>query len=159
MSRLLVLLLPDSFFYADDQLTVSAKRLLLRLGVAAGALCVFAGAVGLLDATNWRDVAAGALLAWAVSIIIWALTSYRSGREDIRGSLTALAERDLLHARLNHLAARCGAPLVDLVDGQLFDVIAVREERHAHFSGLDEFRSEANERGWDWWDNTAMGQP
>lgn len=159
MRRLLKLLLPPSFFFADDRLTVSAKRLIARLSVAGLAFGGLAAALGLLDSTNWRDVASGALIAWAASAAVWTVTSYKSGRDDISASLVGLAERDLLHARLNQLAHQCGAPLINLVDGQLQDVLAVREERHAHLSGLEEFRSPASDRGWSWWDNLAVGDP
>lgn len=159
MRRLIVFLLPASFFYADNYLTVSAKRLLVRLSVVVSAMCACAVAAGLLTVTNWRDVAAGALLAWFVSLVVWAITSYRSEHEEDSKFLTALAERDLLHARFNHLAAQLGAPLVNVVDGQLQDVLAVRKERHAHLSGLEEFSASAGERGHDWWDNTAVGAP
>ncbi|MGY1642002.1 hypothetical protein ACI782_12850 [Geodermatophilus sp. SYSU D00703] len=156
--RLLVTLLPSRFFWANDQLTHSAKRLLLRVAVCF-LFSIFAIiALGLLDRNNWREVAAGALFAWSVSGLAWAINSYRTGSTEVLQSLERIAERDLIHARLNHLAAQLGAPLINLNEGDLSSAIAVRVERHAHTSGLEEFRyGLVHEAGDHFWDNIACG--
>ncbi|MGH3966502.1 MAG: hypothetical protein ACRDRY_25235 [Pseudonocardiaceae bacterium] len=151
-----MMLVPDRFFWADRRLTYSAKRLLVRL---AGALLFFllgALAVGLLDRANWREVLAGALFAWSVSGVIRALVSYRSGNASTAESVRRIAEYDLLHGRLNHLADRLGAPLLNLNEGNLNEAIAERVQRHAHMSGLEEFGGNG---GRAFWDNTACGYP
>ena len=154
------MLLPSRFFFAGDQLTYSARRLLLRLGSASLSLLLAAVAIGLLDRGNWQEVASGALFAWNVSGIIWAITSYRSGSDETLESLRRIAEQDVLHARLNHLAAKAGAPLLNINEGHLDGAVAFRLERQAHRSGLEEFGDGyVSEGGQDFWDNTACGYP
>jgi hypothetical protein len=157
--RLLVLLLPDHFFMADVRLTCSAKRLLARLAVASGFFLLGCTAIALLLRTNVRDVLAGALLAWSVSGIIWAVTSHRSGNESALEGLRELAERDLLHARINQLCDRLGAPLLNLNAGDLAAAVAVRLDRHAHLGGLEEFGDYAGapQVTDNFWDEVACG--
>ncbi len=62
-------------------------------------------AVGLLSSSRWIDVLAGALLAWSVSLLVWALSSYKGDRAATDTELRRLAELDLLHHRLNCAAA------------------------------------------------------
>lgn len=157
MNRLLLYVLPSSLFYAD-RLTLSARRLIARSAVAAGALVLGLVAVGLFNASNWREILAGALLAWSVSLIVWAVSSYRAGREGVQTDLRRVAEFDLLHARLNHLAARLEAPTIAL-SGGVEDVLQAREERLAHFAGVDEFRGKVSESGSVFWDAQALGEP
>lgn len=155
--RLLARILP-SLVYADE-LTESARRLLARMGVAFVALLIGIGAVGLLATSNWRGVVgvlAGAFLAWSVSLVVWTVSSYRTKREEIQTDLRRIAEIDLLHARLNHLAARLKAPTID-ISAELDAVLQAREERLAHFTGLDEFREPAPKSGHDFWDSEALG--
>jgi transposase len=141
-----------------DWTEASAKRLLLRIAVCFLFLMLAAMGLGLLDRNNWREVAAGALFAWSVSGLAWAVSSYRTGSTETLQSLEQIAERDLIHARLNHLAAQLGAPLINLNDGELGSAIAMRVERHAHMSGLEEFRYGAvHEHGDHFWDNVACG--
>jgi len=148
--------LPNGFFYAD-QLTVSAKRSLARVGVGLLGLLAGVGALGLLRYASWQDVLAGALLAWGVSMIAWAAATYRSARQDIHAELRRTAEIDLLHARLNHLAAQVGARSL-VIDHELEHVLGARIERLAHFAGLDEFRGEyTTSAAQDFWDATALG--
>lgn len=155
------MLLPDRFFWADHRLTYSAKRLLVRLGAAMLFFLLGALAVGLLDRTNWREVLAGAFCAWSVSGVIWAVMSYRGDNANTAESVRRIAERDLLHARLNHLADPLGAPLLNLNEGDLNGAVAVRAQRHAHLSGLEEFGDAGyeTEGGRNFWDNTACGYP
>lgn len=158
MRRLLTLLLPSEFFVGDDRLTYSAGRLLVRLLVVLIAVVMLAVALGLLDATNWREVSAGALLAWTVSAAAWAVNSYRKGQDETSHDLSRVAERDALHARMNHLAAALGAPLVNLNEGELDDAIAYRKQRLAHLHGLEEFGDGEAARH-DFWDDLACGYP
>lgn len=159
--RLLLVLLPARFFWADEQLTFSAKRLLVRLAACVGLLLLAAVAIGLLDGSNWREVSAGALFAWSVSGLLWAVTSYRRGSEETQRSLVHEAEQDLLHARLNQLAAQVGAPLLNLNEGGYQDAVTVRVQRHTHMSGLEEFRDygHVHEDGDTFWDSLACGYP
>jgi len=113
-------------------------------------------ASGLLSRDNWPDVIAGALFAWAVSLIAWAVNSYRDKTEDLSRELRRMAELDLLHARLNHVSAHLGLPVVDL-QSEIEAVLAAREERLAHFAGVDEFRPSGSQPGAQWWDETALG--
>lgn len=149
-------ILPKSWQQRDNELTLSARRLLIRLAVGLVALICGLLGLGLLDSTNWRDVVSGAVLAWSVSVILWALSSYGQASESVSVELRRVAEVDLLHARLNHISRALGAPSVDL-DSDLEQITAAREERLAHYAGIEEFRPVASERGARFWDQTAMG--
>lgn len=155
------MLLPDRFFWADYRLTYSAKRLIVRVGAALLFFLLGALAAGLLNRTNWHEVLAGALFAWSVSGVIWAVASYSTGNVNVSESVRRIAEYDLLHARMNHLSDRLGAPLLNLNEGDLNGAVAVRVQRHAHLSGLEEFGDDINETegGRTFWDNTACGYP
>lgn len=122
-------------------------------GLGAGLL-----STGLVNSKNWPEVLGSALLAWGAAIIVWAIASYRREREEIRTDLRRNAELDLLHARLNQIAARVDAPML-ILDYQLEQVVETRMEHIAHFAGLDEFREEANtsEDGYAFWDQDALG--
>lgn len=147
--------LPSRFYYGD-RLTASARRLFARLGTGLIAMILAGAAFGLLDGSNWPDVLSGALFAWATSVIAWAVTSYRTAADDIRSDLRRTAELDLLHARLNHVAKELGLPIVDL-QSEIESILVAREERLAHFAGLDEFRGEGRQEGAYWWDPDALG--
>lgn len=157
LRRFLIWVLPDQLFYAD-RFTVSAKRMFTRVGI--GLFGVLAGlvAAGIVDRANWPEILGGALLAWGVSIIVWAVSSYRRATEEIRSELRHNAEVDLLHARLNQIAGKVGAPLL-IVDYELERALDARTERLAHFSGLDEFREGAHTtpEGYEFWTQEALG--
>lgn len=157
MKKIVIRLLPARFTYADH-FTSSAKSLFLRLGVAVVGLLAAAFAVGLLNRNNWTDVLAGALFAWSTSFLVWAVNSYRARTEHVSKELRHMAELDLLHGRLNHVAYNMGLPLMDL-SGDIEAVIRAREERIAHFSGFDEYRPMGTQEGADWWDPIALGYP
>lgn len=144
-------ILPGAWFYAD-RLTYSARRMLVRLAIGIGGVGVAFAAAGLVDATNWRDVFAGALLAWGVSICVWAVASHRRERDEVRSDLRRTAEVDLLHERLNDLVRAGGGRSLD-IDHELEHAIGARMERLAHFAGLDEYRAEVHrtEEGYTWW--------
>lgn len=148
--------LPAKFFYAD-RLTLSARRLMVRLGVGAAGVATAGLASGLLSPDNWPDVMSGALFAWAVSLVAWAVNSYRDKADDLSRELRRMAELDLLHARLNHVSAHLGLPVVDL-QFEIEAVLAAREERLAHLAGVDEFRPPGPQPGAQWWDATALGR-
>lgn len=153
--RLLSLVLPGKFFYGD-RMTSSARRLMTRIAVALAGLLVAAAGFGLLSGNNWPDVLSGALFAWATSVIAWAVNSYRTSTDSTGRELRRMAELDLLHGRLNHLAKRLDAPLIDL-QAEIESVLVAREERLAHFAGLDEFRPSGAQPGAGWWDADALG--
>lgn len=157
MHRFWLMVLPDAFFYADH-LTVSARRLLVRLVAALAALVFGLIGLGLVRSENWREVLGGALLAWGVSIVVWAISSYRRHIDIVTTDLRRTAEVDLLHARLNQIAKRLGAPRL-ILDYQLEHAIGARMERLAHFGGLDEFRlgTHTSEEGYSFWDQDALG--
>lgn len=153
--KLLSLILPSKFFYGDH-LTLSARRLIGRLSIGLVGLVLAAVASGLLNGDNWPDVLSGALFAWAASIVVWAVNSYRTSTDQFGRELRRMAELDLLHARLNHIAREFGLPMVDL-QSEIEAILIAREERLAHFAGLDEFRPEGPLARADWWDSTALG--
>lgn len=157
MKKLIMRLLPVELFYADH-LTVSAERLLTRLGVALLGIVVASVGIGLLNKSNWADVVAGALFAWSTSFIAWAVISYRARTEETSKELRHMAELDLLHSRLNHFAHKNGLPLLDL-QSEIEAVLSAREERLAHFAGLDEYRPVGPPPETDWWDRVALGYP
>lgn len=154
--EILAALLPGEWFYAH-QLTLSARRLLSRVLVALLGIAVAGVAVGLLNERNWPDVIAGALFAWSSSVLLWAVSSYKSKKEETSVELRRMAELDLLHARLNHLADKLNTPNIGL-SGEIEEVLAPREERLAHFIGLDEFRPTGYRSGGEWWDSVALGE-
>lgn len=136
--RFLLLALPSRFFYAD-QLTWSAERLLKRIFLGSVSLLLGGTAVLLLGPRSWSDVLAGAMLAWSSSVVVWAVSSYRRGSDEMRAELRREAAIDVLHLRLNEIATKVGAREID-IDSELEQLIAYRTERLAHFSRLDEFR-------------------
>lgn len=150
-------LFPGKFVYIDH-LTLSAKRLFIRLGVALLGVAIAGAGIGLLNKSNWDDVVAGALFAWSTSFIAWAVISYRARTEETSRELRHMAELDLLHSRMNHFAHKNGLPLLDL-QGEIEAVISSREERLAHFAGLDEYRPMGPPPETDWWDEVALGCP
>lgn len=139
MRSLLPRVFPARFFFADDQLTYSARRLLFRTATGTGALALLIVAVVLLDKSITNEVAAGACFAWGVALAIWSFTSYRKGAEEVRASLVETARYDVLHDRLNDLARAVGAEELDPVSG-LPQAVALKMERAAPLSGLEEFR-------------------
>jgi hypothetical protein len=151
--------LPKGFVYSDE-LTVSGSKAIRR--ILTGAVGVGLGCVGvvLIGPDSWEEVLAGAVLAWGVSLIVWARTSYLRQRTDLGQAITDAAETDLLHARLNKIGSALGIPTLD-VDSELQAVIDTRRERLAHYAGLDEYRSGVPHVHGDseqFWDETALGR-
>lgn len=157
MRKILMLFTPGKFQYAD-RFTASAKLLFTRLAVALIGVIVAAVGVGLVNSGNWNDVFAGALFAWSTSVVVWAVSSYRAKTEETSVELRHMAELDLLHSRLNHVANKIGLPLLDL-SGEIDVVLSSREERIAHFARLDEFRPTGAQAETEWWDSVALGSP
>lgn len=156
--------LPDKLvagmFFADDQLTHSARQALWRGSVGLATLTGGGVGVLLLVDASWPEVLAGALLAWSVSVPVWAIGSFRRNRDVVRGDLERKAEIDLIHARLNQIAVKVGARTIDL-DSELQSAVWARMERLAHINGLEEFRAEgpASPEGWAVWDEDARDTP
>jgi hypothetical protein len=121
-------------------------------------LALAVGGLFLLEQTDWREVLAGALLAWSVAVIAWSFSAHRSRRADVVKELRRVAELDVVHARLNQIAARVGAPLLGL-QGQIEHVTNFRERRLAHFTGLDELAPQPHgaDEGAAFWDVEAQG--
>lgn len=145
------------YSYSGDVLFVSARRVLDRmlLSLIASALGVMG--VALLD-TEWKSVLSGALLAWSVSILIWSVSSYRTGRDETMQDLRRNAELDMLHGRLNLVSKHLGLPVIDL-DAEWEHAVQARIERLAHFAGLDEFRLQTHTGpGSDFWTADALGR-
>lgn len=151
-------LLPGQVFVGDDQLTQSARMLLRRLAFGVLIIALGFGAIFLMNRGNWEDVAAGALLAWTVSGMAWAINSYKATKGVVTADLRRYAELDVLHARLNHIAAKVGAPLVNLNENELDAAVHTRLDRLAHLMGLEEFGM-YHDHDADFWDNVALGYP
>lgn len=150
-------ILPDDWFYADHLVT-SARRRLQRSTVGALGIVIGLTALMLVNSDNWREVLAGAVIAWGTAILLWARSSHRRAIEATTTDLRRVAEVDLLHARLNHIAHHLGLPTIDL-SHELEHVTLAREERLAHYAGLDEFRPDVHGgSGYEFWDLVAMGQ-
>ena len=150
-------IVPKNLVYVDE-LTTTGRRYVRSLVLATVAFLVGAVGLSLLEDTSWREVLAGALLAWGVSLIVWARVSYQRQREDLRAELTRVTEVDLLHARLNRIDHALGLIPIDL-DQKLQAVIDARMERLAHFGGVEEFRSAPFDSSGDlFWDEVALGQ-
>jgi uncharacterized membrane protein YccC len=148
-------LLPDDAIYADH-LTRSGRRLVARVSVGGVGFVGFAVAIALLSSSSWIDVLAGALLAWSVSLLVWAASSYRQNREATEAELLRVAELDLLHHRLNTAAVKLDIPELDL-NWEIEAVLTARMERLAHFAGLDEFRPKPSAEGYEFWAKTGNG--
>lgn len=157
MKKIIMRVLPVELFYADH-LTASAKRLFMRLSVALLGVVVAGVGIGILNENNWADVLSGAMFAWSTSFLVWAISSYGKGTDETSKVLRHMAELDLLHGRLNHIAHKIGAPMLDL-QGEIGVVLEAREERLAHFTGLDEFRPDGPLTETEWWDPVALGIP
>lgn len=82
---------------------------MFRIGIGVIGVTAAAVAIGLLESENWKDVLAGALLAWGVSVIFWAMSTYQQGSEEVFAEIRRDAETDILHMRLNEIAAQVGA--------------------------------------------------
>lgn len=158
MNKIVLYLLPAKFTYADH-LTTSAQRLIIRLAVALLGLMGAGLAVGLLNKGNWADVVAGALFAWTTSFVGWTISSYRKRTEETSRDIRHMAELDLLHGRLNHVAHHNGLPLLEIFSGEIEEVLIAREERIAHLAGLEEYSPSVTEAGASWWDQIALGFP
>ena len=151
----------QELFFADYEWTSSARNAVVYGGVGSAGL--LAGGVGVLLLADeaWREVLAGAFLAWGVAVPVWAVASFRRHRGVVRADLERKAEIDLVHARLNQIANAVDAPLLNL-DYQLQFAVWARMERLAHLNGLEEFRGSGEQvppEGWAAWDETARGYP
>lgn len=145
------------YSYSGDVLFASARRGLKRILLSLVALVLGVVAVLLLD-TEWKSILSGALLAWSVSILIWAVSSYRSGREETMKDLRRNAELDILHGRLNLICRHLELPVIDL-DAEWEHAVQARIERLAHFAGLDEFRVQAHSGpGAEFWTSETLGR-
>lgn len=157
--RLLTWLTPSWFWYANH-LTMSAKRFLARAVVAFLALLLGLLAVA-VSGPALVDVVGGAMLGSAVSMVVWVIASYKGGREETKQEIKRVTELDVLHARLNQIAAAVGAPLLNL-ESEIEHATNARAERLAHFGGLDEYRLDfehVGDDGYAFWDDVALGQP
>jgi hypothetical protein len=131
----------------------------LTVGIL-GVLVAVAGLL-LLGQTDWKEVLAGALLAWSVALIVWAFASRRNRVEEVRRDLLRTTELDVIHARLNQIASRVGARPLGL-QGEIQHVTDWRMRRLAHFAGLDELGNlghghHADEQAIAFWDLEALG--
>lgn len=78
----IVRLLPRKWTYGD-RLTALTKRLLWRAALGAIGITVGLTALVLVNATNWREVLAGAVLAWGTAMVAWATGTHRRERAAI----------------------------------------------------------------------------
>jgi len=83
--------MPSEFIYADD-LTPSGRKAVRRTVTGLIGLALGVGGVLLLGADSWRDVLAGALLAWGVTLIVWARTSFIRERAETGRWIDEMAE-------------------------------------------------------------------
>lgn len=141
--------------------TFSDRVLIQRMAVGVVGSALGFGGLALLGQTDWREVLAGALLAWAVAVIVWAIASRHDKLESIRRELRRTAELDVIHARLNQVAARVGARPLGL-QGEIEHITDFRMRRLAHFAALDEFiegshGEHADQQAYEFWDLEALG--
>jgi hypothetical protein len=150
-------MLPDDAVYGGH-LTYSGRQFLVRTTLGLVALLGALVALVLLKPVTWRDVLAGAVLAWSTAALAWARNSYRDKKEAAYQELRRLAELDLILARLNQIGSQIGVPPVHL-DQQVDVIMNARMERLAHFTALDEFRFDLHsDGGYGFWDETAIGE-
>ena len=144
------------YSYSGDILLVSARRVLDRLLLSFIALALGVTGVALLD-TEWESVLSGALLAWSVSILVWSVSSYQTGREETLQDLRRNAELDILHGRLNLVSKQLGIQVIEEVEGEIDD--ETDPAGGAHFAGLDEFRLQTHSGpGSEFWTADALGR-
>jgi hypothetical protein len=132
--------LAPRYFYVNDEPSYTARQFAVRVAVGTAWVIVTAVAVGLLSPGTWADVLSGALLAWGVSVLIWAIASFRAEHGNTKRGLELQAQFDVLHVRLNQIADAVGARVVDVNSGGMQAILDVREERLAHLWGLEELR-------------------
>jgi hypothetical protein len=151
MKRFLMSLFPNRWTAPTGlQLNEFGKHRFLRVMVGVLGVAIGVVAIALLSPDNWRDVVAGALLAFSVSTIAWSLQSHQESVDQVRDQLQRDAERLLLHIRLNDLAEKLGVRRLDLEAG-LGNAIEFQMVRLAHLYGLEEFYPPV-EPSKDWWD-------
>ena len=143
-----------------DHLTYTATQIVCRVVVCLGAVAMLVVGLVLLG-SDARAAFAGALLAWAVAILVWTYRSFSEDQSEIRDGLRKDAEIDLLHARLNLLSQHVGLPTINLNE-TLDEIVRARMERLAHFGGLDEMRLfgdgwQPGEAGYAFWSEAAQG--
>ncbi len=157
IQQILWRLVPARFVTAYG-ITLSGQRFVWRAVVGLSGLAIGGLGIALALPGNWPDVIAGALIGLGTSLLVWAVSSYRSTSDQTRQALRETAEVDLLHARLNQIARRVGAPTLEL-DWEFEHAIQARIERLAHYSGLEEFRAETHGVEDDnFWTEEALGE-
>jgi hypothetical protein len=162
---LLRLFVPSDLFHpamepAMDALTLRGQayvRSAVKVAIGLFGLLLSAIAIVLAAPATWPEIAAGALLAWGVSMIVWARSQYVNDIEVPKDSLRETAETDLLHARLNQIAKRVGAPSI-AIDYELEHAIAARQDRLAHYAGLFELGGNHGAEDDNFWDEGALGE-
>ncbi|MCZ7532291.1 MAG: hypothetical protein M5U23_02580 [Acidimicrobiia bacterium] len=153
-----VRVIPRKLTY-DDELTTSGRRYVWRLLTGVAAFTLGLMGISLLADTSWREVIAGALIAWSISLIVWARSSYRQGKAHLGAELTRVTEVDLLHARLNRIDHALGIGPID-IDEELQPIIDARLGRLAHYGRVEELRESPHDpSGYAFWDGVAIGSP
>ena len=149
--KLLVGAMPKDSFYADH-LSLKGRRFVKKFAIGVVGVVVAAVGLGLSASFNAVTAIGGFLLGVSVSVVTWAYKSNSSEYADVEAEVQSMAELELLHGRLNAISAKLGLDTIEL-SRQLYDTLAIRKERIAHYSGLDEYRPDISEHqdGWRFW--------
>lgn len=154
--------LPRGYVYVDE-LTYTGRQALRRfllglVGVGLGVVAVL-----LLEPDSYREVFAGALIAWSVSTMLGAHAGFKRNVENVRRDVERIANRETIHARFNRIDNALGVRTIDL-DVELPHIEEARMERLAHYTHLNEFRppmTHAHEHvanAYEFWDVVALGR-
>lgn len=138
--RIIGRVMPDGYVLTDE-LSFTGRKSMRRLLAAGAGLALGGVAIYLLEPDTYREVIAGALLAWSVSGILGAHRTFKRNVEEVKRNVESLAVRETLHARLNRIDDKLGIPRVNL-DTELPHVEDERFRRIAHYAGLDDLKSE-----------------
>lgn len=154
-------LLPSGYIYADE-LTFTGQQAARRFLVGAVGVAIGIVAVVMLKPEFFREVLAGALIGFSVSVMLGAHNAFKRNVDNARRDVERIANRETLHARFNRLDHAAGLRIVDL-DIELPQVEEIRMERLAHYAHLNEFRPDLRHHNdhmgaYEFWDDVALGR-
>jgi hypothetical protein len=154
--------LPLSYVYADE-LTYTGRQAVKRFVFGLVGISLGVVAVILLEPDSYREVLAGALIAWSASMMLGAHAAFKRNIESLRRDVERIANRETIHARFNRIDNALGVRTIDL-DIELPHIEEARMERLAHYTHLNEFRPQMAYHhehvadAYEFWDALALGR-
>lgn len=154
--------LPQGYVYVDE-LTYTGRQAVRRFVFGLVGISLGAVAVVLLEPDSYREVLAGALIAWSASTMFGAHAAFKRNIESVRRDVERIANRETIHGRLNRIDNALGVRTIDL-DVELPHIEEARLERLAHYTNLNEFRPQMAYHhehvadAYEFWDSVALGR-